>query len=237
MHSHVVIPLLVGVSLALANPAPMITAVPGHAFKPRQATVTASSTSLSELDDCASSFDAFISARPTQAPPLSEYLQSSFSSAQASASSSSWSDSVNIDNDCSENFEWRTTFAPPASIASDYTSFTNAWTSWAVSAQSEAKSLASKCADEGIIPANVLLAVMTNVEACKTALSVAYGLINAAELTTTDSPQSTQGDSGQNGNGGLTTTTSTGAAAESRETGYVAAAMAAAGVIGIMGLA
>ncbi|KXX81428.1 hypothetical protein MMYC01_202636 [Madurella mycetomatis] len=234
MHSHVAILLLVGVSLALANPAPMITAAPGHAFKPRQVTATASSTPISELDPCSTSFDAFLSSRPTQGPAIDEYLRSN---SPTEISRPSRTDPSGIESECSQRFDWRATFVPPASISSEYTSFLNAWTSWVVTAQPEATSLASACAGAGGLAENALLLVMTDIEDCKTALSVFHGLINAAELTSTDSPQPTQGDSGEDGNEALTTDTSTGAAAGPRETGYVAAAMAAAGVVGMMGLA
>lgn len=235
MHSHVVIPLLAGVSFALANPAPMIMA------NARQATATASPTIGSGIDPCATSFDAFLSSRPTQGPAIDEYLRSSYlgelTRSTQTESSPPRTASAGIESECSERFEWRTTFVPPASIASEYTSFLDAWNTWVVTAQPEATSLASACADDERIPGNALLLVMTDMEDCRTAMSVFYGLTDAAELTSTDSPQPTQGGSGEDGTEAVTTDISTGAAAGPRETGYVAAAMAAAGVAGVMGFA
>lgn len=250
MHLPISLSLLAGASLALANPARVKVV-------PRQ-------EESDDQSDCARSIGSFMDTQPRVTGQAQEFLGSAFDEIIASlstqmatvtATGSGVAEACSLDDALFA--AWSST-TPPAALATEVSSFWEAFDSWIIAAQPTATSLAVQCASESERVGSMLFFVNTDDQACSTAVSISSGLLNAAVLTsapvttttgtggpgqTTTAPQTTATNNSQGGNGNAnpapttTTSTSTGGAAAARETGFIAAAMAMAGVVGVVGLA
>ncbi|KAL2139927.1 hypothetical protein VTI28DRAFT_4472 [Corynascus sepedonium] len=236
-----IITILMGATLALANPAPapVITAAPEN-LGPR-AHLGARQFSLSDGGDiqdtfpCQTKFLSLISAVPT--PPTT--IASWYSSV---APSFVIPDSDSLDHSlttiCSEFFS----ITPPASLSSAHSSFRSEISFWASDIKSEVRSLASSCAAQPKISAFIEALIVTDEESCTKSL---VALVDAydqkttttgteTETTPTTEPTTGRTDGSEDGPE-PTTTGSTGGVAAARETGIAAAAAAVAvGVAGVV---
>ncbi|KAK4243664.1 hypothetical protein C7999DRAFT_18007 [Corynascus novoguineensis] len=244
MHSMTssIITILMGATVALANPAPapVITAAPENLGP--GAHLAARQFSLSDGGDiqdtfpCQTKLLSLISAVPTLPTTIASWYSSvapPFVVVQ---------DSDNLDHSltsiCSEVFS----ITPPASLSSAYSSFMSESASWASDIKSEVRSLASSCAAQPEISAVMEVLIVTDEESCTKSVVALLDAYNEnttttkteTETTPTTEPTTERTD-GSEDSPEPTTTESTGGVAAARETGLAAAAAAVAvGVAGVV---